>query len=220
MKAAKIRVLIVDDHRLVRAGIASLLGSERDICIVGQAANGREGLEMTRSLKPDVVLMDINMPGFDGIQATAEIVRELLSTKILMLTQYDQEEYIKRGLQAGASGYLLKNSLVEELPKAIHAVQRNERYLPPVVSNIVAQSYFSDSRKRDGGKAFKALTGREQEILKGIAEGLSNQEIAARLFISVRTVEFHRSNVFEKLGVRDTVSLVKYAILHKIITLE
>lgn len=218
-KRARIRVAIVDDHHLVRAGIAALLKNEPDIEVVVEAADGEEALERIRTLTPDVVLMDISMPTMGGIDATARIREAGGRARVLVLTQYDHEEYIKRVMQAGASGYILKSAIAEELLRGIRAVERGEQFFTPAVSRVMVDSYIKTATG-NGTPRSGQLTNREREILQMIAEGNTNQQIAAKLFISVRTVEFHRSNIIEKLGVHDTAGLVKRAIQMKLITLD
>lgn len=220
----KIRVAIVDDHQLVRAGIAALLRNESDIEVVMEASDGLEIVNKIRTLTPDVVIMDISMPTMNGIEATSRIRHAGTGSKVLVLTQYDHEEYIKRVMQAGASGYLLKNAIAGELLRGIRAVHRGEQFFTPAVSKLMVDSYIrhATGQSDEEGHYTRAasLTNREREILQLIAEGHTNQQIAQRLFISVRTVEFHRANIIEKLGVHDTAGLVKYAIQSKIINLE
>lgn len=219
-KRQKIRVAIVDDHQLVRAGIAALLRNEPDIEVVSEASDGLEVLAKLKTLSPDVVLMDISMPTMNGIEATTRIRQAGGAVKVLVLTQYDHEEYIKRVLQAGASGYILKNAIAEELLRGIRAVHRGEQFFTPDISRVMVESYLKQATGTPAGTKNGTLTGRERQILQFIAEGNTNQQIAQRLFISVRTVEFHRANIIEKLGVHDTASLVKKAIQMKLITID
>ena len=219
-KRRKIRVAIVDDHQLVRAGIAALLRNEPDIEVVIEASDGQEVLAKLGALSPDVVLMDISMPTMNGIEATTRIRHAGWATKILVLTQYDHEEYIKRVMQAGASGYILKSALADELLRGIRAVFRGEQFFTPAVSRVMVDSYIKQASGMPAGPRNGTLTNREREILQLIAEGNTNQQIAQRLFISVRTVEFHRANIIEKLGVHDTASLVKKAIQMKLISID
>jgi two-component system, NarL family, response regulator NreC len=212
----KIRIVIADDHNIVRDGIATLLSSQEDIQVVAEAANGKQAVEQAAKTSPDIVLMDISMPEMDGIKAATEILKASPSTKILMLTQYDQEEYVKRVMHSGVSGYILKSSLFGDLVAAIRTVHSGKRFITPSVSATMMDSYFQTNNKSQQ-KNTPRLTNREQEILQLVAMGWSNQQISGKLFISVRTVEFHRTNIMEKLGVHDTASLVRYAILHNLI---
>ncbi|MFN0159115.1 MAG: response regulator [Bacteroidota bacterium] len=223
-KRPKIRVAIVDDHHLVRAGIAALLRNELDIEVIIEASDGLEVMDKLKALSPDVVLMDISMPTMNGIEATGRIKQLGMGIRVLVLTQYDHEEYIKRVMQVGASGYILKNAIAEELLRGIRAVHRGEQFFTPSVSKVMVDSYIkaTSGNGSGNGNGHKngSLTNREREILQLIAEGHTNHQIAQRLFISVRTVEFHRANIIEKLGVHDTASLVKKAIQMKLINLE
>lgn len=216
----KIRVLIADDHNLVRAGIASLLANKDDIEVVGEAANGKEAVDRTKALRPDIVLMDITMPVMDGIKASQQVGKVSPSTRVLVLTQYEQEEYIKRVMNCGVSGYILKSSLVDDLTTAIRTVYGGKRFITPAVSEKLMDAYIRNSSGSRNAKPFIQLTNRETEILQEVAGGLSNLQIATKLCISVRTVEFHRTNIMEKLGVHETASLVKYAIVNKLIDLN
>ncbi len=220
MPSGKIRVLIVDDHHLVRSGLVALLDSERDIEIVGEAADGMEAIEKVKAVSPNVVLMDISMPKMDGFDATAKIAQMDPAPRILVLTQYDHEEYIKRIVHAGATGYLLKSSVADDLRKAVRAVARGEQFFTPTVSKIMVESYLRDATGQLTTRSAIVLTNREREILELIVDGHTNQVIAKKLHISVRTVEFHRANIIEKIGVRDTAGLVKYAIQKRIVSLE
>jgi len=216
----KIRVLVADDHHLVRAGIVSLLASQDDIEVVGEASNGKEAVEKAKSLLPDIVLMDITMPMMDGIKASGQVARVSPATRVLVLTQYEQEEYIRRVMSSGVSGYILKSSLVDDLTTAIRTVHSGKRFVTPAVSEKLVDAYIKNTTTPRGPKAAVQLTNRETEILQHVAEGLSNLQIASKLCISVRTVEFHRTNIMEKLGVHETASLVKYAIVNKLIDLN
>ena len=218
--AAKIKVLIADDHPLLRAGVASLLMKERDIQIVAEVDNGRAAIQKTKELAPDVVLMDITMPDIDGFDATSRIARGGGKTRVLVLTQHEHEEYVKRIMQAGASGYILKSAIAGELIKGIRAVYSGEQFFTPAISRIMVESYVKHARGKVAQPQSVVLTNREREILQRIAEGKTNQQIANQLSISVRTVEFHRANISAKIGAHDTASLVKFAIQKKIITLE
>lgn len=223
-KRLKIRVAIVDDHHLVRAGIAALLRNEPDIEVVYEASDGLEALGVLKTLQVDIVLMDISMPTMNGIEATSKIRHANPATRVLVLTQYDQEEYIKRVMQAGASGYILKSAIADELLRGIRAVSRGEQFFTPSVSKVMVESYIKNATGTGHGSVHglrsSELTNREREILQFIAEGSTNHQISQKLYISVRTVEFHRANIIEKLGVHDTANLVKRAIQMKLVSLE
>jgi DNA-binding NarL/FixJ family response regulator len=215
----RISVLIADDHHLVRAGIAALLASEHDMQVVAEVANGEEAVETAAGFASLVVLMDITMPGMDGIEATRRITHANPSARVLVLTQHDHEVYVQRAVQSGASGYVLKTSVAEDLRRAIRAVARGEQYFAPSVSKLMVESYVRSATGQAAPKSTIELTPRETEILQLIVDGHTNQAIAKRLHISVRTVEFHRANLAEKIGVRDTAGLVKYAIQKRIVDL-
>lgn len=214
----KIRILVVDDHEIVRAGIIALFKTEKDFVVVGEASNGADAVAKTKELTPDIVLMDLTMPEMDGTEATRAIKRLDLSTHILILTQHEHEEYLRRVLAAGAAGYIVKNSLASELLTAIRMVSRGEKYFDATTSRLMTNAYTKIATGRSDSRP--VLTKREREILQFIAEGYTNQQTADKLHISVRTVEFHRANLLQKLGLRDTASLVKYAIQENIISLD
>lgn len=213
---SRIGVLIVDDHHLVRTGIATLINSELDMEVIGEASCGSEAVDAAGALQPEVVLMDISMPGMDGFEATEKIHASNPGIRVLVLTQYEHEEYVKRMVQVGASGYILKNSLLDDLRKAIRVVAGGDCFYAPSISRFMIDSYVRDVTGQSMQKPI-FLTNRETQILQLIAEGLTTGEISQRLGISPRTVEFHRANLTEKVGVRDTVGLVKYAIQKKIV---
>lgn len=214
----KIRILLVDDHTILREGLRSLLERQPDFEVVAEAENGRQAVELAGLLKPDVVLMDIAMPLLNGLEATAQIRNQQRCTQILILTHHDHEEYIRRALAAGAAGYLLKDTDTTELVNAIRAVQRGESILSPAVTRLVIEDYlrWGDIKPQDTSNG---LTQREREILQLIAEGYTNKQIAEILCISIKTVQAHRSNLMSKLDLHDKAELVKYAIQKKIIEL-
>ncbi len=207
----KIRVLIVDDHAILREGIRALLTLSKDMEVVGEAADGQEGVEIARELSPDVVLMDIAMPGLDGLEATRRIKDRHKNVKVLILTQHENREYVFPILKAGADGYVLKKAAGTELISAIRAVHEGGTFLYPSVARTVVEDYL----RPDGTIAERRhskLTDREIEVLKLVAEGRSNQEIADLLCLSVKTVTGHRTNIMEKLDLHSRTELVKYAI--------
>lgn len=211
-----IRVLLAEDHTLVRAGIRALLQNLDDVQVVAEAGDGREALRLIQIHQPDVVLMDIAMAGLNGLEATARISREFPRVRVVILSMYVSEEYVLQALRAGAVGYLLKDAGTAELELAIRAVARDETYLSPVVSKHVVADYV----RRVGGEpsSLERLTRRQREILQLIAEGRSTQEIAQLLNISVKTVETHRSQLMERLGIHDVAGLVRYAIRVGLVT--
>lgn len=207
----KIRVFIVDDHIMLREGIKKLINSDSGFDIVGESGDGSEAVELVNKLKPDIVLMDISLPSLNGIEATRRIKRDNPKIKVLALTMHDNEEYLSQMLQAGASGYILKKAAVSELRNAIDAINRGESYLYPSSARHLIGSFLK--RVESGGKSsIDGLTSREQEVLILIAEGKTNKEIAKHLQLSVKTIESHRSNIFEKLGINDRIEAVRYAI--------
>ncbi len=210
---SKIRVLLVDDHTIVRQGLRSLLDSHEDIEVVGEAEDGRQAVQKTDQLIPDVVVLDITMPSLNGIEATRQIKKLNSGIKVIVLTVHDSEEYVHQILQAGASGYLLKESAVSDLVSAINAVKKGDIFLSPSISKVVVKDYI---RQTDGGlKEFDSLdilTGREREVLQLIAEGHTNREVARLLTLSVKTVDVHRAHIKEKLHIHDTAGLIKYSI--------
>jgi len=208
---SKIKILIADDHRILRQGIRSLLAPQPDFEVVGETADGPETLKETFRLKPDVVLMDIGMPNLNGFEATRQIKKKLPEVKVLVLTMYLDDEYVLQALQSGASGYVLKDVAVEELVTAIRAVNNDQYYLSPSISRTVIDAYLRKTEKGEKEPS-ELLTAREKEIVQLIAEGYTNKEIAAKLYISVKTVDAHRSHIMEKLDIHDVALLVKYAI--------
>ena len=209
-----IRVVIVDDQGMVRAGFTSLLATEPDIEVVGDAADGQAAVELVRRLEPDVTLMDIRMPVMDGIAATRELVASGVPTRVLVLTTFDLDEYVFEALRAGASGFLLKDAPAEELAAAIRVIAAGESLLAPVVTRRVIDAFVRRAPAPARGPAdarLATLTPRELEVLGLMARGLSNLDIAARLFVSEGTTKTHVSNVLAKLGVRDRVQAVIFA---------
>lgn len=207
--AQPIRVLVVDDHAIVREGICALLARREDMQVVGEAADGKHAIEAVLRLKPDVVLMDIAMPGMNGLEATREIHARSPLTRILVLTQHENKEYILPLLHAGAVGYITKDARANELTTAIRTVYEHGAYLQPSITSALVNA-IAESAK--ASQPSPMLTEREIQIVQLIAEGLINREIADRLRISVKTVDTHRSNIMEKLGVHNTAELIKYAI--------
>ncbi|MFN7087228.1 MAG: response regulator [Burkholderiales bacterium] len=207
MKA--VRILLADDHTIVRAGIRSLLESPGKYEVVAEASNGHEALELARALRPDIVLMDIAMPGVNGLEATATLTRELPDTRVIILSMHAGEDFVRQALRAGAAAYLLKESATQELDLAIAAVMAGNAYLSPTVSRQVVAGYVGNT---PDGKAAAALTPRQREVLKLVAEGKSTKEIAHLLGVSGKTVETHRAQLMERLGIRDVAGLVRYAI--------
>jgi DNA-binding NarL/FixJ family response regulator len=215
----KLRILIADDHGLVRRGAAAVLRLRHGWNVVGEAANGREAVEKAIKLKPDVAILDIGMPELDGLEATRQIVGALPDTKVLVLTMHESDQMVRRALDAGARGYLLKSDLTGCLAKAVKAIAEGKRFLTPKVSEIVLDGFLRTSSERpQGERRGKRTTPREIEIIRLLTEGRSNKQIAALLGIRVRTVETHRTNIMLKLGLHSLADLIHYAIregLHK-----
>jgi len=214
----KIRVLVVDDHTIVRDGIYSLLSITPDIEVVGEASNGREALEMVQKLMPDVVLMDIAMPLMDGLEATRRICKDFLNIRVLILTQYEDSEHVFSIIEAGASGFISKTAASSELATGIRSVHRGDSFLAPSIARLLVESHQHGASLRRGNDPYEQLTGREREILKLLAEGHTIQEIAHLLVISPKTVEGHKTNLMSKLHIHNRIDLVKYALNKGIIT--
>jgi DNA-binding NarL/FixJ family response regulator len=205
----RIRVLLADDHTLVRAGIRSLLKGLENVEVVGEAGDGQEAVRLAESLRPDVVLLDVGMPGLNGLDVAARLAAHDASIRVLILSMHTSEEYVLRALRAGCAGYLLKGSAVAELEIAVRAVARGETYLSPAVSKHVMDDYV----RRTGGATdpIDALTPRQREVLQLVAEGNTSKDIADRLGLSFKTVEAHRAQIMERLGLHDVAGLVRFA---------
>lgn len=215
----RIRLLICEDHALFREGLRALLSAQPTLEVVGDARDGNEAVQLAKSLRPDVVLMDIEMPELNGLEATRRIRRAVPSSRVLVLTLYDDEEVVAECLEAGAAGYVLKEAPSSQLVYAIEAVQRGQRYLSPrVLSRVVPEN--GRHRKSAAKTSFDLLTPREREVLRLLAEGHSVKQIALRLGLSVKTVDVHKSNLMRKLDVHDRAGLVKYALRRKLIRLS
>ncbi len=209
----RIRVILADDHTLLRKGLRALLSNEPDVEVVAEAADGGEAVRACQRLTPDVVVMDISMPGMDGIQATEQIRDLGLGTRVLILTMHNEEDYLLRVLEAGGAGYVLKQSADTELVHAIRAVSRGEAFLYPSGVRMLLQSYLKGGTKAEPEQELRpALSEREQEVLRLTAEGFSNQEIGKQLYISPKTVDTYRQRIMEKLGLHHRSELVRYAL--------
>jgi DNA-binding NarL/FixJ family response regulator len=218
--SAPIRVLIADDHAVLRQALRHLLASQPGVEVIGDASNGREAVEMAERLQPDVVLMDAVMPGLNGIEATRQIRRRLPKTKVLVLTGYMEDEQISAALKAGASGYVVKKSDLDELLLGIQAVHRGNPYFSSSIGDGDLTDYLWQMRSNDGRVGYDLLTTREREVLQLIAEGYSNQKIAQELFISVKTVEAHRAHIMTKLHARNRTDLIRYALRKGLVGLD
>jgi len=214
----KIKVLIVDDHIIVRDGICSLLALAGDMEIVGEAANGREGLEMVGKSLPDVVLMDIAMPIMGGLEAIRRIRKEFSDTKILVLTQYDDRDHVFPAIQAGANGFVSKTAASSELTSGIRSVFAGESYLSPSIAKLFVEDYQQVALTEDKIDPYEQLTDRERDILKLVVEGYKTRQIAEMLTITPKTVEGHKTSLMRKLGMHNKVELVKYALRRGIIS--
>jgi two-component system response regulator NreC len=219
--ASRIKVLIVDDHAVLRQALRLLLEGQQEVDVVGDAGNGREALEACERFHPDVVLMDMVMPGLNGLEATRQIRRRVPKAKILILTGYMEDEQILAALRAGASGYVVKKSDVQELLLGIQTVHRGNTYFSSAISEGDAvQDYLWQAKKPEAKTGYDLLTSREREVLQLIAEGYSNQKIAQELFISVKTVEAHKAHIMSKLHAQNRTDLIRYAIRKGIVGLE
>ncbi len=217
----KTRIVIADDHAILRDGVKALLKMYSDLEVVGEAADGQEAIEKARELKPDVVLMDIAMPGLGGLEATLEIKKICPDTRILVLTQYDNKEYLMRFLKAGAAGYVIKKAVGEELVAAIRTVKSGERFLHPSMATQLIDEYLHPTEAtNEEGNHYEKLSDREKEVLKLVAEGSTSQQVADALGLSVKTVMVHRSNIMEKLGIHNRTELIKYAIRKGLIQVQ
>jgi DNA-binding NarL/FixJ family response regulator len=214
----KITVLLAEDHTVVRQGLRSLLTAEPDIDVVGEAANGRQAVQMAQQLKPDVVLMDISMPQLNGLEATRQIMSEGIPTRMLILSSYADDEYVHQLTEAGASGYLVKQTAAGELIKAVREVSKGNAYFSPSILKRLLEFYRESYVKgRPQRQQSEQLTSREQEVLQLVAEGHVNKQIASALGLSIKTVEKHRQQLMDKLNLHDIAGLTRYAIAHGVV---
>lgn len=215
-----IKVLIVDDHGILRSGIELIVEQTEDMEIVGQACDGHEGIELARKLKPDVVLMDISMPGLNGIEATKEIVRENSDIKVLALSAHCNRRFVKDMLQAGVAGYALKDSMADELIVAIRTVHDGQQYLCPKVASIIIAEYVTNGQPSSESTSADKLTAKERELIRLLADNMSNKEAARLLHVSVKTVDARRRAAMDKLGITGIAELTKFAIREGLTTLN
>ncbi len=215
-----IHVFLADDHAVIRDGLKILLEAEGDIKVVGTAADGREAVRAARELSPDVIIMDIAMPGLNGIEATAQVSEYNPSARVVILSMHHSTEHVFQALKAGAQGYLLKESAGQEVVWAVRAVRDGRRYLSQRIEETVIDDYIGQRRAVPGKGPLESLSSREREILQMVAEGKASAEIAGTLYISRKTVETYRSRLMQKLGITDLPGLVKFAIQHGLTTLD
>jgi DNA-binding NarL/FixJ family response regulator len=213
-----ISVLIADDHAIVRQGLASLLSAEPDMRVVGEATNGREAVRMALELRPDVIVIDLAMPELNGIEATRQIIRAGLPSKMIVLSSYDDEDYVERLAKEGAAGYLVKLTAATELIDAVREAPRASRFLGPMLSNRLRDPRrLTFSSGRMAPLRASSITSREREVLKLVADGHPNKRMASMMGISIKTVEKHRQQVMDTLGIHDTAGLTRYAVAHGIV---
>jgi len=206
-----LKILLVDDHKIVRDGLRNLLEKHPDIVVAGEAEDGREALQLARKLSPDVVIMDIAMPDLNGMEATRQILSELHNVKVIALSMHSDKRFVSEMLKAGASAYLLKDCAFEELITAIRTIMKGKTYLSPGIADVVIEDYIRKGSKEDSS-VFSILSDREREVLQLMVEGKSTKEIAANLNVSAKTIETHRTNLMTKLDIHTIAELTKYAI--------
>lgn len=214
----KTRILLADDHKLMRSGLKALIEQQPDLAVVGEADDGRQAVALAISLKPDLLVMDIGMPNLNGIEAAHQITQATPGTAIVILSMHSDESYVLRALKAGAKGYLLKDSAESDLIRAVHAVAGGKSFFSPAVSKVLLDDYVRKLQRSGAEDAYDLLTPREREILQLIVEGKSNKDVANLLNLSVYTVETHRSNIMEKLNLRGIPELILYAVRKGIIS--
>ena len=213
-----IRVLLADDHKLIRAGLRLVVDQQPDLSVVGEADDGRQAVELAKSLKPNVVVMDIGMPNLNGIEAARQIGGMDPGAAVVMLSMHSDESYVLRALSAGARAYLLKDSATTDLVQAIHAVAEGKSFFSPAVSKVLLQDYMRKLRRSGAEDSYDLLSPREREVLQLIAEGKSNKEVASLLNLSVYTVETHRAKIMQKLNLKGVPELILYAVRKGIIS--
>jgi two-component system response regulator NreC len=215
---SQIRVVLADDHTLIRAGLGLVVGAQPDLTVVGEANDGREAVAMTEKLKPDVVVMDIGMPSLNGIEACRKIRAALPETQVVMLSMHSDEGYVLRALKAGAKAYLLKDSAEADLSRAIHAVVAGKSFFSPAVGKVLLEDYMRKLERTGAEDSYELLSAREREILQLVAEGKSSKEIANLLSLSAYTVETHRARIMQKLNLHNIPELILYAVRKGIIS--
>ena len=218
MPSPSIRVVLVDDHALVRQGFRRILEDDPDLTVVGEASNGTDAIALVKKTDPDVVVMDMAMPEMSGLHATMEIIKQRPGTKVLILSMYSDEQYVRNALDAGAKGYILKSAIENDLTRAVKAVATGEQYLAPELSSVLIRAIQTGSFEK-ASDPYDRLTQREKQVLQLIAHGKSNKEIAVMLDLSVNTVAVHRANIMDALGIHKTAELVVYAIRNGLVNL-
>jgi two-component system, NarL family, response regulator NreC len=213
----EIRVLLADDHAIVRKGLRALLDAQPGMQVAGEAADGREAVRLTKEMQPDVVIMDIAMPNLNGIEATAQIVKAYPKISVVILSMHSDEAYLVRAFSAGAKGYMLKDSAEEDLLRAIRTVAGGRPFFSPTIAQTLLEDYVRSLQQRGLTDSYDLLTDREKEVLQLLAEGKSNKDVATRLNLSPYTVETHRTNLMQKLNLHNTAEIVLYAVRKKII---
>ena len=214
------KVLITDDHAIVREGLKAILSVQPDVEVVGEAVDGEESIRKAKELQPDIILMDITMPGMNGLEATRQIRKQNPEMKIVVLTMHEEDDYFYRILEAGASGYFIKGGSFTELLSALKAVMHGDVFIYPTMAKKLLSNYLEGVKSGQDVEGYRALTEREREILRFVADGRTNQEIADELFISPTTVQTHRAHMMAKLGLHNRTELIKYAIRHGFVTLD
>jgi two-component system, NarL family, response regulator NreC len=213
-----IRILVADDHTIIRSGLRVLLEREQDMKVVGEAADGRHAVQLAEELQPDVVLLDIAMPNLNGIEAARQISAKLSRVSVIVLSMHSDESYVLKTLKAGARGYLLKDSAESDIINAVRAVSQGKAYFSPEISRMLVDDYVRQMQQRGVDDSYELLTSREREILQMLAEGKSNKDIANSLNLSLYTVETHRSNILQKLNLHSLPELILYAVRKGVIS--
>ena len=214
-----IRVFLADDHAVLRAGLKMLIDAQPDMQVVGEAENGEEAVERVVGLKPDIALLDVNMPKLDGLEALRRLKAASSQAKVLILSMYDDEGYLRRALETGASGYILKNAADSELMAALRAAARGEVYVYPSLTHLLVNRYLGREESKSAPSVVE-LTEREVEVLRLLAEGHTSEQVGQRLALSAKTVDTYKARVMEKLGLRSRVDLVRYALRHGLLNTE
>jgi len=222
MNTGTIKIIIADDHRMMREGLRSLLEKQKDFKTIAEASNGRRALELVYELKPDVIIMDVSMPDLNGIEAARQIKKEIPAVRVIALSMHSDKHFVTEMLKAGASGYLLKHCAFEELEQALRAVMANRIFLSPEITEVVIEDYISMTVHimKNGRANHPALSSREKEVLQLLAEGKSVKEIASMLNLSIKTIETHKQNIMDKTSRHTIAELTKYAIMEGLTTLE